>query len=102
MTEFSIACSLSDLAEGKPKACQVSGHPVILIKAKDAVFALDGTCPHRGGPLAEGFVQDGCIYCPWHGWGFHLGSGVYVGAPGVGVRTHPTEVKDGSVMVKLG
>jgi nitrite reductase/ring-hydroxylating ferredoxin subunit len=101
MSEFTVACALSDLADDKPKACQVSGKLVTLVKCKDRVFALDGTCPHRGGPLAEGFVADGCIICPWHGWGFHLDSGMYVGAPGVGVRTHETEVRDGSVLVRL-
>jgi nitrite reductase/ring-hydroxylating ferredoxin subunit len=102
MTEPTIACSLSDLADGKPKACQVAGRPVTIVKAGDKVYALDAICPHRGGPLAEGFVQDDCIYCPWHGWGFHLDSGVYVGSPGVGIKTHPTAILDGSVVVKLG
>jgi nitrite reductase (NADH) small subunit len=102
MTEFSIACSVSDLADGKPKSCVVSGRPVTIVKSKDQVFALDPTCPHRGGPLAEGFVQDDCIFCPWHGWGFHLSSGVYVGSPGVGIKTHEAEIRDGSVHVKLG
>jgi nitrite reductase (NADH) small subunit len=102
MSEFALACPVTDLAEDKPKSCQVSGRNVTLVKSNDRVFALDGVCPHRGGPLAEGFVQDGCLYCPWHGWGFNLETGNYVGAPGIGVRTHPVEVKDGSVMVKLG
>jgi nitrite reductase/ring-hydroxylating ferredoxin subunit len=101
MTEFVVACALSDLEEDKPKSCQVSGKSVTLVKSKGRVFAMDATCPHRGGPLSEGFVAEDCIICPWHGWGFHLDTGMYVGSPGVGVRTHPTELKDGSVMVKV-
>jgi nitrite reductase/ring-hydroxylating ferredoxin subunit len=101
MTDFAHACSLSDLSDGKPKACQVSGKAVTVVKSNDRVFALDAVCPHRGGPLAEGFVQDDCLFCPWHGWGFHLDSGLYVGSPGIGVRTHPAEIKDGAVMVKI-
>jgi nitrite reductase/ring-hydroxylating ferredoxin subunit len=102
MTEFVHACALSDLSEGKPKSCQVSGKTVTLVKSSDRVFALDAVCPHRGGPLAEGFVQDDCLFCPWHGWGFNLATGDYVGSPGIGVRTHPTELNDDSVMVKVG
>jgi nitrite reductase (NADH) small subunit len=101
MTDFTHACSLSELAEGKPKSCQVSGKTLTIVKSNDRVFALDAVCPHRGGPLAEGFVQDDCLYCPWHGWGFSLATGLYVGSPGIGVRSHPTEVKEDSVMVKL-
>ena len=101
MSEFVVACAMSDLEENKPKACQVGGQNVTLVRSKDRVFALDATCPHRGGPLAEGFVAEDCLVCPWHGWGFHLDSGRYVGSPGVGIKSHPTELKDGSVMVKL-
>jgi nitrite reductase/ring-hydroxylating ferredoxin subunit len=101
MSESNAACSLTDLEEGKPKACEVRGKALVLVRSKDRVFAVDGVCPHRGGPLAEGFVAEDCIICPWHGWGFHLDSGLYVGSPGVGVRTHPTEIRDGNVMVQV-
>jgi len=44
-----------------------------------AVFNVDGTfyaisdvCPHAGGPLSEGVVENGKVMCPWHGWSFHL------------------------------
>ena len=101
MSEFTVACALSDLEDEKPKSVQLAGQNLVLVKSKDKVFAVDGTCPHRGGPLAEGFVADDCIICPWHGWGFHLDSGMYVGSPGIGIKPHPTEIKDGSVLVKV-
>jgi nitrite reductase/ring-hydroxylating ferredoxin subunit len=101
MTEFTTAGAITDLEDGKPKACQVSGRSLVLVKSGERVFALDGTCPHRGGPLAEGFVAEDCLVCPWHGWGFRLATGAYVGSPGVGVKTYPTEVKDGAVGVAL-
>jgi len=25
-------------------------------------------CPHKGGPLGEGFCEDGHVHCPMHGW----------------------------------
>jgi nitrite reductase/ring-hydroxylating ferredoxin subunit len=102
MTRFVAACGLADLTEGKPKACQVEGKAFTVVKSADKVYALDAVCPHRGGPLSEGFVAEGCLICPWHGWGFHLDTGMYVGSPGVGVRTHPTEVRDGAVMIDVG
>jgi nitrite reductase/ring-hydroxylating ferredoxin subunit len=101
MSDFKKACAEADLADDHPKACTVDGRSVAVVKTAGRVYAVDGTCPHRGGPLSEGFVADGCIMCPWHGWGFHLDSGNYVGAPGVGIRTHATELRDGAVMVRL-
>ncbi len=32
-------------------------------------------CPHRGGPLDDAPVEDGCIRCPWHGYRFDLRTG---------------------------
>jgi nitrite reductase/ring-hydroxylating ferredoxin subunit len=33
------------------------------------------TCPHRGGPLGETAIDDGCVVCPWHGYRFDVRSG---------------------------
>lgn len=32
-------------------------------------------CPHRGGPLDDAPVEDGCVVCPWHGYRFDLRTG---------------------------
>ena len=31
------------------------------------LHVLPSRCPHRGGPLRLGRVEDGTIVCPWHG-----------------------------------
>jgi len=31
------------------------------------LHVLPSRCPHRGGPLRLGRVEDGIIVCPWHG-----------------------------------
>jgi nitrite reductase/ring-hydroxylating ferredoxin subunit len=39
-------------------------------------MAISGTCPHWGGPLAEGKLLEGDIVeCPWHGSRFCLQDG---------------------------
>jgi nitrite reductase (NADH) small subunit len=37
--------------------------------------ALQNTCPHRGGPLAEGIVGAGTVICPFHAWKFNVETG---------------------------
>ncbi|HSG94391.1 MAG TPA: thiamine pyrophosphate-binding protein, partial [Afifellaceae bacterium] len=37
--------------------------------------AMDNRCPHQGGPLGEGSIENGVdgqcwLRCPWHGWDF--------------------------------
>lgn len=34
-----------------------------------AVAAVD-ECPHRGARLSQGWLADGCVVCPYHGWRF--------------------------------
>jgi phenylpropionate dioxygenase-like ring-hydroxylating dioxygenase large terminal subunit len=33
------------------------------------VLSVD-ECPHRAGRLSQGWVADGCLVCPYHGWHF--------------------------------
>ena len=32
--------------------------------------ALDNHCPHQGGPLGEGSIENGLLRCPWHGYDY--------------------------------
>ncbi|MHB2019417.1 MAG: Rieske (2Fe-2S) protein [Candidatus Xenobia bacterium] len=38
-------------------------------------YAIDNLCPHRGGPLGDGWVEHGVVTCPWHGWEFEIKTG---------------------------
>ena len=40
-----------------------------------APHVLEARCSHRGGPLHEGEIVDGCLQCPWHGARFDLDTG---------------------------
>jgi nitrite reductase/ring-hydroxylating ferredoxin subunit/uncharacterized membrane protein len=55
--------------------------PVIVLRHGGDVVALDARCPHRGAPMDEGEVRDGCITCPWHGSVFRLDDGALVQGP---------------------
>jgi nitrite reductase (NADH) small subunit len=39
------------------------------------ICAMDNVCPHRGGPLGEGMIENGKLICPWHAWEFDPRSG---------------------------
>ena len=57
-----------DLAVGEAKAVVVGGRAVCLARTADGLGALDNRCPHQGGPLGEGTIEDGWLICPWHGY----------------------------------
>ncbi len=63
------------------------------------IFATGGTCPHKGGPLAEGIVHDRKVTCPLHNWVFDLETGLAQGADEGRIETFPVKVKDGRILI---
>ena len=47
-----------------------TGHGVHDAGIEASYAALDNRCPHQGGPLGEGSIENGMLRCPWHGWDF--------------------------------
>jgi nitrite reductase/ring-hydroxylating ferredoxin subunit len=37
-----------------------------------AEVELPRRCPHQGGPLDKGHIQNGRLHCPWHGCYYEL------------------------------
>jgi NAD(P)H-dependent nitrite reductase small subunit len=85
-------CNVNELSEAQGKYVEIDGYHLAVFRQGEKVFAMDNECPHAGGPLAEGAVENGCCVCPWHQWTFHLENGQLDGAPGVNVRTYPTRI----------
>ncbi len=88
----------SQLPEGRVMTVQAGHHDICLAHFEGKFCALDNKCPHQGGPLGEGSIENGLLRCPWHGWDYHPCTGK---APGFddGVATYQTKVEDGVVYV---
>ena len=69
--------------------------------AEDQVFAMDDTCPHKGGPLSQGIIHGHAVACPLHNWSIDLASGEPMGADrGKGCTpVVPLEVRDGRLLL---
>lgn len=67
----------------------------------DAVRVIDDFCPHAGASLAGGFIDQGCVICPWHGWAFDAATGVCPDNPAIVAPTFPVRLRDGRVQVQL-
>src|SRR5215217_4464269 len=85
-------CQLDELEESKGKYVEIGGFPLAVFLEKGSVFVIDNTCPHAGGNLAGGFVEDGCAVCPWHYWSFRLDNGQLRDTPGVTISTYKTRM----------
>ena len=64
-------------------------------------YAIDDTCPHRGGPLGAGVLEDGRVFCPLHGWSFDLKSGACQSNPERPVKSYPVRVENGEVQILI-
>ena len=56
--------------EGRVQTAIVDGRSVAVTRCGGQVGALDNHCPHQGGPLGEGSIENGLLRCPWHGYDY--------------------------------
>lgn len=90
-----------ELSEGRvaPVAC---GHRNLCMTRFEGRYgALDARCPHQGGPLGEGSIENGWLRCPWHGFDYHPTTGRPPGGFDDAARTFPVEERADGVYVGL-
>lgn len=67
---------LEDLPdEGRVLTAVVDGRSVALTRCGGKLGALANRCPHQGGPLGEGSIENGWLRCPWHGYDYNPTTG---------------------------
>ncbi|MBI3251802.1 MAG: nitrite reductase small subunit NirD [Candidatus Omnitrophica bacterium] len=93
--------TISEIEEGQAKPVDAGGKPVALFKVEGQFYALDNTCPHRGGPLGEGYLKGTEVTCPWHAWTFDVKTGACQGIPGVKQATFPVKIEGDDVLVDV-
>lgn len=89
------------LPEGRVKTVTAGHKGICLTHFEGKFLALDNRCPHQGGPLGEGSIENGLLRCPWHGWDFNPCTGVPPGGFDDGVETFSTKEENDAVYVGL-
>ena len=92
--QFTVTGKVKKKPKDRPKLGHrlvLNGKEVSLFKYLGEVLAFAAICPHMGGPLDEGDIEDidgtWCVSCPWHGFSFELKKGECV-APKVRRTPH--------------
>ena len=101
MPELIHITNTFELPLGRAKAFEAGGRKIAVYHTESGFFATDNTCPHRGGPLAEGDLIGDEINCPWHLWGFDVKTGLCAGNPEISVATHELHVDGDRVLVRV-
>ena len=74
---------------------------ICLAKFEGTYYALDNHCPHQGGPLGEGLIENGYVRCPWHGYEYAPQDGSPPGGYDDRVETYPLEIRDDGIYVAV-
>jgi nitrite reductase (NADH) small subunit len=77
------------------------GRIVAVYHCENGFHALDGVCPHQGGPLGRGTLEGCIVTCPWHGWQFDVRSGQHQLHRGILQPRYDVRVEDSWIMVNL-
>lgn len=94
--------SASELARGKCGEYIAGERVIALFNVGGSFYALDGICPHQGGPLGKGELAGCIVTCPWHGFQFDVTTGQHQTSRTLVHPTFPVKVEDGGVWVDLG
>jgi nitrite reductase [NAD(P)H] small subunit len=94
------ACRVEDVPLGEGRAVTILGRRIALFRTRKGWYALDGACPHLGGPLADGIVAERSVICPLHERRFDLASGEALSG-GCGAVAHRVIVAGDDVYVSL-
>lgn len=68
-----VRVALADLPVGEVRG--VSAALCVARLSETEIVAITRRCPHQGGDLANGWVDDGHVVCPWHNLPFDPASG---------------------------
>ena len=121
MPEIKI-CKSAELKDGAAHIVTVENIEIGLIRHRGQCYAYRNVCAHQGGPACEGIRvpqvvdvidKDGCfiqqrfdeddmhIVCPWHGYEYHLATGVHVADPNLKLQKFEVQEREGDIYVTL-
>lgn len=102
MAEWVQVCEVKDAPKaGEVSEVEANGIPLCLANIDGHLHALDNLCPHRQGPLGQGWVEGQAVICPWHAWAFDVHSGVAAEPERAQVRVFPVRGEGEQILVDL-
>ena len=99
--EFKRICAFSELKQNEGRRFIVEEVDVAVFRVEDKVFALGNICPHQKSAIIhDGFLEDGKVICPAHGWEFCLKDGNQPTGR-KGLDSFEVRIENGDVYVKV-
>jgi nitrite reductase (NADH) small subunit len=74
---------------------------ICLARVKGELAAVDNLCPHRQGPLGQGWIEGNAVVCPWHSWAFDVTTGVSEYPENERVQVFPVKLEGDAVLIEV-
>ncbi len=99
---FVVVARVTEIPVGRFRAVVVQGKPILICHTEPGFFAIDDTCTHDDGPLADGWLEGTEIECPRHGARFDVTTGQVLCLPAaVPIRSYPARVEGDQIKVSV-
>lgn len=98
---FVKVAALSALPPGTVMEAEVNGNTYAVCNIGGNLRAFDGICPHAGGPLGQGNIDDGRLICPWHAWEYDGLTGVNDFDETVKLTAFPIKAEGDDILVDV-
>ena len=93
--------SLADCPPGASLETVAGDRIVALYNVDGQIYALDGICPHQGGPLGKGKLSGTTVTCPWHGFQFNVATGKHCTIPNLAQPRFAVKCEAGEISVDI-
>jgi len=101
LVQWHKVAELDDLPDGRVRTVNTGTRSLALTRVGDRYGALDNHCPHQGGPLGEGSIEQGMLRCPWHGYDYDPLTGTPPAGFSDAPACFPVEVRADGIYVGL-
>jgi 3-phenylpropionate/trans-cinnamate dioxygenase ferredoxin subunit len=100
---FVTVAKVSEIPAGQFKPVAVGGKRLLICHTTAGFHAIDDTCTHDDGPLADGWLEGEAIECPRHGARFDVTTGKVLCLPAaVPITSYPVQVEGDEVKISIG
>ena len=91
----------SDLLNERVKTVVAANQQVCLVHHENEFSALGNRCPHQGGPLGEGQIEDGWVICPWHAYQYDPKTGKAPEGFDDHAKSYPVKLENDDIYVGI-
>ncbi|POY37437.1 (2Fe-2S)-binding protein [Solitalea longa] len=79
----------------------INGRKVCIVKTGEELHAVQNSCPHAGGNLSHGWMEENMLICPIHRHKYNLLTGRGAEQQGDCLKTYELKQTDEGVFIKF-